>query len=721
MVKPIAITGGVGFLAHGAVRYLAEHGRGAALLDRHPPPAHRPAEAPLVLGDVRDAEAVDRLVRDASAVIHYAAVVGVNSYLSNTAEVIDVNLNGTRLVLQACLRYDKPVLFASTSEVYGRNCERLREDSASVFGCSASARWSYAVSKSAGEHLARALARDGLRCVITRYFNAYGPLMDQPGSGRVISKFIGKLTDEQPLQLVDGGAAVRCFCYVDDTVRGTVELLFALERGELRSGLAFNIGRDEPVSMRELAELLLQLAGRPKVLEDVAGIDAFGAGFEDVPRRVPDLAAIRGAIGFEARVDLESGLARVLDHWGLRRPSAHPTPRLSAARRAEPAPHALKPPVVPMLRPQFEPTLALGQDLLAILESGRVSNDGPQVAAFERQLARQLDVERVVCVSSGSSALDLTARVFRASLAEPAGAQVVLPAFTYIATLAAFVHAGFEPLLCDIEAESFTLDVDCVERILRAHPKVCGVVAVNTYGVPPAIERLAELAQAHGASLILDNAHALGTQTDRALGARGAVLAATYSLHATKTLPAVEGGLVVSSDPRFLDHVARLRAHGWASDRLESTPGFNARLDELRARIGLEQLARFEETLARRRAYAARLRQFAERQVPGFFTPQVVPAGVKSNFQNLALRCQVPDGSDVADVSAEFLRHGVEARRYFDPPLHQLAQYRGRFDLPNTDAVYASLLCLPLHDHMSEPTLQRVEAALRATAQTFGR
>jgi dTDP-4-amino-4,6-dideoxygalactose transaminase/nucleoside-diphosphate-sugar epimerase len=696
MSPPVVITGGCGFVGHALAHDLVRRGRDVQLVDVSTPPAHRPASGPVVIADVRDRHRIDELVAACSAVVHLAAVVGVDDYIQRPAEVVDVNVGGTAAVLDACLRHDKPVLYASSSEVYGMNSERLREDSPSLLGSSARPRWSYAVSKLAGEHLALGLVRAGLRVVITRFFNAYGPLMDVPGQGRIVSKFVGRLLAGRPLQLVDGGRAVRSFCHVDDAARASADLILSLESGALPSGRIFNVGCDEPVTIRELAELVLETAGSSVGTEDVPGEVAFGRGFEDVPRRVPDLSAIAEAIGFRATIDLRTGVEHVLEHWKLA--------GKRSARRAN---------TIPFVRPRLRPTLGLATDLQAILESGRVTNEGPMVAEFEQKAARYLDVERAVVVSSGSSALELVAEVLARRTGH--GRKVLLPSFTYIATLSAFVHAGFEPVFAEIDSETFTLDPEHVEALLGGGTDVAAIVAVNAYGVPPHLSRLLDVARSAQAALVLDAAHGFGTERAGARVERGPV-ATTYSLHATKTLAAIEGGLVVSDDDALLAEVARLRAHGLAASRLESTPGHNFRMDEIRARSALHRMADLERALERRRGYAARLRSAAVERSGGFFSAQRVPGDVRSSFQNLAFRCRLAAGHGVEEVVSGFADKGVEARRYFDPPLHHLTMFRGGPALPVTDEVYASLVCLPLHDEMAEADLERIEHAIEHVA-----
>ncbi len=317
----VLVTGVAGFIGASLVHRLVARGLRVVAFDVSP--FHRLADLEgssalkLVVGDVRDRELVERWVMGAGRVVHLAAVVGVARYMSDPAHVLDVNLRGTMNVLRACHERGKPVLYASTSEVYGLNRERLSETSDRSYGSYLSPRWSYAISKSAGEQYAQALAFAGLRHTTTRFFNVYGPGLDKPGEGRVISRFLGLIRDQRPLTLIDGGDYVRAFCFVDEAVAATETLALRVGSDDRVTGRAFNIGRDEPVTMRQLAQRMIALTAHTAGTVEISGDALHGANFEEIPHRVPDLTAIREVIGFEAQIDLNEGLRRTLSHYGL--------------------------------------------------------------------------------------------------------------------------------------------------------------------------------------------------------------------------------------------------------------------------------------------------------------------------------------------------------------------------------------------------------------------
>lgn len=695
---PVLVTGGAGLIGSAVSEVLGALGRRVHCFDlrdegRVDWAAHPSLD--FVRGDVTDESAVDAWVRRCGLVVHLAAVVGVDEYIQRPEDVLDVNVLGGRVVLRACQRHGVPVLAASSSEVYGKNDEPLREGSDTVLGDASNGRWCYAVSKLVTEHYARALGHAGLRFALVRYFNVYGPRGEAPGRGRVVSKFLGCLRDGRPLPLVDGGAAVRSFCYIDDAAEATARLALALEADAPVRGRVFNVGREEPVTIAELARAMIRLSGHAQGVVHVDGEAFFGPGFEEIPTRVPDTTALREAIGFRAETSLDEGLRRTLAPWGLLRADAEPAPEAT---------------VLPTVRPRFEPSAALLATIRRTLDSGRVTSNGPEVQRFEREAAAWLGVHDAVALASGTAGLSLSARV----LCRPG--KVILPAFTFIATLGGFAAQGLEPVFCDIDPHTWTLCPVHLASLLARESGVSAVVPVNVFGVPPDLAAIAALARAAGAALIYDNCHGFGSDVGgRRIPEEPAAQA--FSLHATKLVSSAEGGLLVSSDAAFLAEVRRLRAHGVRPDVYASEPGFNAKLDELRAAVGRHSLAGLDEALARRRGYAARLRGHLARDCDGQYGLQAIPQGVTSNGQMFGVRCRAAERRGIDAVCAEFRRWGVEAMRYFHPPLHQLERYRGSCVLPVTEALCESLVCLPLHSRMRDEDLARVEHAASQVAR----
>jgi len=368
--------------------------------------------------------------------------------------------------------------------------------------------------------------------------------------------------------------------------------------------------------------------------------------------------------------------------------------------------------MVPAIRPYFEIDEEAMQTVAAALASGHVSNNGRHVQEFERQLAEYLGVSETVAVSTGSDALLLSLK----ALVLPRG-KAILPAYTYIATLNAVMHSGLDPVFCDIEPDTFTLSTEHLRQLLLENADVRCVVAVNVFGVPPDLAAIRKLCDPIGAKLVYDNAHGFGTvDAGRRIAREPDVQ--TFSFHATKTLPAVEGGLIVSGDPEIVSMVKRLRNHGLASNQADAVAGFNAKMDELRAIIGTYSLKHFPETLARRRAYGDRLMEAFRRHTESY-TPQVIPESVQTNYQNLGVCCHAANQVGIARVVELFGLNGVAVRPYFDPPLYKFTGIVQAPALPVTEAVWRTLVSVPIHSHMSETALGRIEKAAEEVADTL--
>lgn len=693
---PILVTGGGGFLGTALVEWFLREGHNVIRMDIAFPHEVLDTRVEHVLGSVMDTALIEDLVARCSRVYHLAAVVGVDEYIHRPDDVLDVNILGTRTVLNACLRHQKPVLLTSTSETYGKNTNALHEEADRVYGSSANSRWSYAVSKSAGEHYARAYGKRGLNYVIVRYFNAYGPLLDSPGKGRVISKFLGAIQEKRPLTLVDGGEAVRSLCFISDAAEATARLGLAVAPGSAVNGQAVNIGRVDPVSMKQLADLMIHLSGHQAGTVDVPGERFFGPGFEEIPYRVPRVDRLRELIGFEAKVTLKEGLTEVLAHWGLLAPEEQRAP--------------LPPTLLPAIRPQLEPDAALIGSIQRSLASGVVTNNGPEVIAFEKEIANFLGVEEAIAVSNGSDAISLVLRALGLR------GKVVIPSYTYVATLNSVLWAGLEPVFCDIDPERFTLCPKALEALLRREGPIAAVMPVNVFGVHADLSELRAVTETYGTRLIYDNAHGFGSALNGQLAPRD-VLAQTFSTHATKILPTVEGGLIVAHDPALSREIRRLRAHGLTPSLMDSTPGQNSKLDELRAAVGRHSLRLLPEVLRRRQEAGAAIRDYLVQHCDGAYRPQYIPDDVTPNFQNLGVYCRPSENHGMDAMRAALRRHGVEGRWYFHPALHRLEMFGGRFDLPQTDKTWRNVLCLPLYSRMSTSDITSIQHAAAAAAR----
>jgi UDP-glucose 4-epimerase len=322
----VLITGGAGFLgSHLAEAFLAR-GDAVVAVDtgsqakvRHLLDRERFRQ---VADSVMNADILDGLAAQADVIYHLAGVVGVEHYVGDPYQVLNVNINGTQNVLRAAFKHGRRVVFASTSEVYGRNpAVPWREDADRVLGPSTIDRWCYATSKAAGEHFCLAYRRLGLPVTILRYFNVYGPRLDRLDVGRVITIFMGQLLRGEPLTVIGDGSQTRCFTYVADAVRATVAAgLLAAAAGQV-----INVGTDQETSIRRLAELMIEIGGGASTVELVPQEKVYGDGYEDVPRRVPDVTRMEALLGIRATMPLADGLARTIAWFRTGAPPGEPS------------------------------------------------------------------------------------------------------------------------------------------------------------------------------------------------------------------------------------------------------------------------------------------------------------------------------------------------------------------------------------------------------------
>jgi UDP-glucose 4-epimerase len=324
----VLITGGAGFLgAHLADAFLAR-GDNVICMDSgsiakiqhnfgHP-------NFTFVHDTVLNEAMVDALTGQCDLVYHLAAVVGVEHYVADPYAVLNVNINGTQIVLRAAYRHGRKVVFSSTSEVYGRN-PRIpwSEDGDRVLGSTRIDRWCYSTSKAAGEHFCFAYRKLGLPVVVLRYFNVYGPRLDALDRGRVITIFLGKAFRNEPITVVGDGSQTRCFTYVTDAIRATVEAGLC----DKAVGEIINIGSNVETTIRDLAEMVVRLSGSKSEVIFVPQETIYGSSYEDVPRRVPDTSAMETILNAKVETPLEEGLKLTIDYFrGLTGGTAAPTP-----------------------------------------------------------------------------------------------------------------------------------------------------------------------------------------------------------------------------------------------------------------------------------------------------------------------------------------------------------------------------------------------------------
>ena len=266
-----------------------------------------------VHGSVLDPDLMDRLAARSDTIFHLAAAVGVELIMSRSLDGVFTNIHGTEVVLDQARRYGHRTMIASTSEVYGKGAYgghtgALREDQDRVVGSPLTRRWSYAEAKALDETLAYLFwSERSVPTVIARLFNVAGPR--QSGRyGMVIPRFVDQALRHQPVTVFGDGNQTRSFCHVQDAVEGLIRLV----QHPGAYGGVFNIGRPEEVSIRHLAERVIALTGSRSTIRYVPYQQAYGDGYEDTRRRVPDITRVQGLIGFQPRRDLDEIVRSVI-------------------------------------------------------------------------------------------------------------------------------------------------------------------------------------------------------------------------------------------------------------------------------------------------------------------------------------------------------------------------------------------------------------------------
>lgn len=313
----VLITGGAGFIgSHLADTFLAR-GAKVAVLDnlstgRHANIEHligRP-DFEFMLGSILNVDLVDDALAQCDVVFHLAAAVGVELIVEKPLESLQTNIRGSEIVFEKAHKYGKPILVASTSEIYGKNTsDKLGEEDDRILGSPLKSRWSYSEAKAIDEILAYTYWKEkGLPAVIVRLFNTIGPR--QTGRyGMVIPRFVNQAIRGESLTVYGDGSQTRCFCYVGDVVTALADLLAEPEA----HGRVFNIGGQEEISMADLARRVIERVGSESELRFVPYEEAYEEGFEDMLRRVPDTSRAEEAVGFKPTIGLDEIIDLVIE------------------------------------------------------------------------------------------------------------------------------------------------------------------------------------------------------------------------------------------------------------------------------------------------------------------------------------------------------------------------------------------------------------------------
>jgi UDP-glucose 4-epimerase len=311
----VFITGGAGFIGSHLADALIARGDSVTILDNLST-GTKENIAPIfnkvtfVEGDIRNQELVEELTKDVDVVLHMAAALGVQTIMHHTVESVSTNFTGSEVVMQAALKFDKRLIIASTSEIYGKNPKQpLTETDDRVVGTPQKIRWTYADAKALEEAVAYALfTTHGLKQTTLRFFNTVGPR--QTGRyGMVVPRFIQAAVNNEPIPVHGDGTQSRVFCHVEDVV--TAVLLVIADDSTM--GEVFNVGGAGETSIRHLADKIIEQTNSKSEIILVPYEVAYPAGYEDMQRRIPDTSKLRNKVNWAPKHSLQTIIESILN------------------------------------------------------------------------------------------------------------------------------------------------------------------------------------------------------------------------------------------------------------------------------------------------------------------------------------------------------------------------------------------------------------------------
>ena len=309
------ITGGAGFIGSYLVEKLVLRGDQVIIVDNKSTGSISNLKAvqdkiEFIEGDILDQSLIEGLVSKSDYVVHLAAALGVFNIVNKPLQSLKTNIQGTENILEFADKFKKPVLIASTSEVYGKNDKvPLNEEDDRIIGHPLKSRWSYSEAKAVDESLAYFYYLENqLPIKIVRFFNTVGPR--QVGQyGMVVPRFVTAAIRNQPIQVYGSGDQIRCFCHVSDAIRALLTVIDS----DKAIGQVFNVGNNHQISIMDLAKKVIEFTGSKSEIKKISYSDAYPSGFEDMQRRVPDISKIKNVLGWSPEFGLEQIIRDIAD------------------------------------------------------------------------------------------------------------------------------------------------------------------------------------------------------------------------------------------------------------------------------------------------------------------------------------------------------------------------------------------------------------------------
>jgi dTDP-4-amino-4,6-dideoxygalactose transaminase len=350
----------------------------------------------------------------------------------------------------------------------------------------------------------------------------------------------------------------------------------------------------------------------------------------------------------------------------------------------------------------------MGEEETALVVSAMASGQlaqGPRVEQFEREFGAFIGAPHAVATSSGTTAIHLA--LLAAGIGP--GDEVITVSFTFTATASPILHVGARPVFVDVDSTSFTMDPGCIEEAIT--PRTRAIIPVSLYGNPPDMPAISEIASRHDLFVLEDASQAHGASLD---GTRsGAWGAGVFSFYPTKNMTTGEGGIITTSDEGLAERARLLRQHGMRERYRPEILGYNFRMTDLGASIGIAQLPKLPAWNVRRREIAARY----DAQLRGVACPVVRP-GVEHVYHQYTIRV-----ARRAEFQQRLEQRGVGSNVYYPVPVHRQEPFRdiaGEQSLPVTEALTEDIMSIPIYPNLSDAEVDSVIAGVNAVAEELG-
>lgn len=694
--KNILITGGLGFIGSNLAIRLVGLGADVTLVDSLIPQyggnlfnIESIKDCVRVnIADVRDEHSMDYLVRGRDYLFNLAGQVSHTDSMSDPHTDLEINCHAQLSILEACRKYNPAVkiVFASTRQIYGKPDYLSVDEKHPLHPTDVNG-----INKMAGEwyHILYNNVY-GVRTVSLRLTNTYGPRMRVKDARQTfLGLWIRQIVEGKPIEVFGDGTQLRDFKYVDDVVDAL--LLSAADNAV--NGQVYNLGHQEVTSLRELAELMVQINGsgeyrlvpfppERKVI-DIGDYYADFSKFQQALGWSPRCRWPRASEGHSSTTDGTATTTGKGYDVGLRAGE-------------------VMIPVFDLRRQTVSIRAELDEAIRRVLSSGW-DTLGQEVEAFEREFASWVGVSHCVSVGNGTDAI---AVALRAVGVRP-GDEVITVPNTVVATVAAIELAGARPVSVDVCPDTQLMDISRVEQAIS--PRTKAIVPVHLFGQAVDLDPLLELARRHGLVVVEDCAQAHGAIYK---GKRVVSLghAAAFSFYPTKNLGALgDGGAVATNDAAVADHARLIRQYGWRQRYISDVEGMNTRLDELQAAVLRVKLRHLDAWNAARRVRAAWYRDAIR--------TDKVDLPYERDYGESVYHLYVVRTSSRDALAAHLKARSIGTSVQYPVPIHLQPAYRRLAPpgaLPVAERLAQQILSLPMYPELTEEEVHTVASAVNA-------